>query len=172
MSYLTEVLRPDEQVLAEGKLHWIIYSPAIAWLVIGVILLFSYGAAESGTLHVVQYLVPQPVQIGLGQLHHAGVWLFVLCAYIALIHAIIISMRKLTTEIAVTDRRVIYKAGVIQTHTDEMNMDKVESVLVDQSGLGRLLNYGTINIHGTGEGLENLCYISSPISLRNAILAK
>jgi len=81
-------------------------------------------------------------------------------------------MRKLTTEIAVTDRRVIYKSGMMQTHTDEMNMDKVESVLVDQSVLGRFLNYGTINIHGTGEGLENLRYISSPISLRNAILAK
>jgi len=173
MSYLTEVLRPDEQVLAEGKLHWIIYSPAIQWLVMGgVILLFSYGTAEPSTQHVVRYLVRQPVQIGLGKLPHAGVWLFVLCAYISLIHALIISMRKLTTEIAVTDRRVIYKSGMMQTHTDEMNMDKVESVLVDQSVLGRFLNYGTINIHGTGEGLENLRYISSPISLRNAILAK
>ena len=172
MSYLTKILRPDEQVLAVGKLHWIIYSPAIAWLVIGVILLFSYETAESGTLHVVQYLVRQPVQIGLSKLHHAGVWLFVFCAYIALLYALIISIRRRTTEIAVTDRRVIYKAGVIQTHTDEMNMDKVESVLVDQSVLGRLLNYGTVNVHGTGEGLENLRYISSPVSLRNAILAQ
>ena len=172
MSYLTNVLRPDEQVLAEGKLHWITYYPAIAWLVIGVILLFSYGTAEPGALHVVQYFIGQPVQIGLSKLHHAGVWLFVLCAYISLLHGLIISIRRRTTEIAVTDRRVIYKTGLIATHTAEMNMDKIESVLVDQSVLGRLLNYGTVDIRGTGEGLENLRYISSPISLRNAVLAK
>jgi uncharacterized membrane protein YdbT with pleckstrin-like domain len=151
MSYLTETLRPGERVLAEGKLHWIIYYPAIAWLVMGVILLLRfYGASESGT----------------------GVWLFVLCAYIALLHALIISIRRRTTEIAVTDRRVIYKTGLIATHTAEMNMDKIESVLVDQTMIGRLLNYGTVYFRGTGEGLENLRYISSPISLRNTVLAK
>jgi uncharacterized membrane protein YdbT with pleckstrin-like domain len=169
MSYLTKILRPDEQVLAVGKLHWIIYSPAITWLVMGVIF---YGASEPSTLHVVPYIVRQPVQIGLGKLHHAGVWLFILCTYISLLHGLIISIRKQTTEIAVTDRRVIYKTGVMATHTDEMNMDKIESVLVDQTMIGGLLNYGTVDIRGTGEGLENLRYISSPISLRNAILAK
>ncbi len=53
-----------------------------------------------------------------------------------------------------------------------MNMDKVESVIVDQSILGRLLGYGSIHVRGTGEGLEDLDYISSPISLRNTITAK
>src|SRR5262249_5051227 len=77
-----------------------------------------------------------------------------------------------TTEIAVTDRRVIYKTGLIRRHTTEMNMDKVESVLVDQSVIGRLLNYGTIHVRGTGVGIENLHYISSPISFRNTVLAK
>ena len=147
MSYLTKILRPDEQVLAVGKLHWIIYSPAVQWLVVGVMF---YGASRSGT----------------------GVWLFVLCAYISLLHGLIISIRRRTTEIAVTDRRVIYKTGLIATHTAEMNMDKIESVLVDQTMMGGLLNYGTVDIRGTGEGLENLRYISSPISLRNAVLAK
>src|SRR5665811_1200231 len=44
------------------------------------------------------------------------------------------------TEFAVTDRRVIYKCGFIKRHTVEMNMDKIESVDVDQSLLGRMLN--------------------------------
>jgi hypothetical protein len=172
MSYLTNVLRPDEQVLAEGELHWIIYCHAIAWLVIGAILLFSYGTAEPGALHVVQLFIRPPVQIALAKLHQPGIWLFVFCACIASVTAAATWLKRRTTEIAVTDRRVIYKAGVIQRHTAEMNMDKVESVLVDQSVLGRLLNYGTVDIRGTGEGIENLRYISSPISLRNTILAK
>src|ERR1035437_6441393 len=76
------------------------------------------------------------------------------------------------TEFAVTDRRVIYKYGFIKRHTVEMNMDKIESVDVDQSLLGRLLNYGTIHVLGTGEGIESLRRIAAPLALRNAITAK
>ena len=76
------------------------------------------------------------------------------------------------TEFAVTDRRVIYKCGFISRHTVEMNMDKIESVDVDQSLLGRMLNYGTIHVLGTGEGIESLRRIAAPLALRNAITAK
>ena len=53
-----------------------------------------------------------------------------------------------------------------------MNMDKVESVDVDQSMLGRMLGYGTIHVLGTGQGIEHLHRIANPIALRNAIIAK
>jgi uncharacterized membrane protein YdbT with pleckstrin-like domain len=87
------------------------------------------------------------------------------------------------TEIAVTDRRIIYKRGFINRHTEEMNMDKVASVDVDQSILGRILDYGTLHVIGTGgsqptddgakpRGIEHLHRIASPLALRNAITAK
>jgi hypothetical protein len=50
-----------------------------------------------------------------------------------------------------------------------MNMDKVESGQVDQSILGRMLDYGTVTILGTGEGFETLRTIAGPIKLRNSI---
>ena len=53
-----------------------------------------------------------------------------------------------------------------------MNMSKVESVTVDQTMLGRLLGYGTVHIRGTGEGIEHLHRIASPLELRNAIVAR
>jgi uncharacterized membrane protein YdbT with pleckstrin-like domain len=73
------------------------------------------------------------------------------------------------TEIAVTNRRVIYKKGLIRRQTNEMNMDKVESVQIDQSILGRMLDYGDVTILGTGEGFETLRTIAGPIELRNNI---
>jgi uncharacterized membrane protein YdbT with pleckstrin-like domain len=48
-------------------------------------------------------------------------------------------------------------------------MDKVESVQVKQSIVGRILDYGTVTILGTGEGFETLRTIASPIALRNSI---
>jgi len=53
-----------------------------------------------------------------------------------------------------------------------MNMDKVATVDVEQSILGRLLDYGTIYVRGTGLGMEPLRRIEKPIELRNAIVAK
>ena len=71
-----------------------------------------------------------------------------------------------------TDRRVVYKRGFIKRHTIEMNMDKVESVDVDQSIFGRLLNYGDITVHGTGEGWETLRGIGAPLDFRNHVTAR
>jgi uncharacterized membrane protein YdbT with pleckstrin-like domain len=77
-----------------------------------------------------------------------------------------------TVDIAVTDRRVIVKTGLIRRHTAEMNMDKVESVTVYQPVFGRLLDFGSVQVRGTGVGLGHLDYIKSPILLRNTITAK
>jgi uncharacterized membrane protein YdbT with pleckstrin-like domain len=79
---------------------------------------------------------------------------------------------RLIAEIAVTNRRIIYKRGFIRRRTAEMNMDKVESVEVTQSILGRLLGYGSVHILGTGRGIERLDRIAQPVSLRNHIGAR
>jgi uncharacterized membrane protein YdbT with pleckstrin-like domain len=80
--------------------------------------------------------------------------------------------RRWTTEIDVTNRRIVYKRGFIKRHTVEMNMDKVESVDVDQSIFGRLLNHGDITIRGTGIGLEPLRGIGAPLEFRNHVTAR
>ena len=75
-----------------------------------------------------------------------------------------------TTEIAVTDRRVIYKTGFIRRKTTEMHMEKVESVDVDQSVLGRILDYGDVIVRGTGAGPRDpIRNIDAPLELRNHI---
>src|SRR4029079_8862703 len=60
---------------------------------------------------------------------------------ILLLAAFLMTLRawfhRWTTEVLVTDRRVIYARGFIQRHTVEINMDKIESVDVDQSIMGR-----------------------------------
>jgi uncharacterized membrane protein YdbT with pleckstrin-like domain len=147
MSYVREILRPDEKLLATGNIHWIIYWPAIALMALAVISLSVLGFAS--------------IRI-----------IFLLLALAAIFFAIKEWLQQWITEIAVTDRRVIVKTGLIRRHTAEMNMDKVESVTVYQSVLGRLLGYGSVHVRGTGEGLGHLDYISSPILLRNSITAK
>jgi uncharacterized membrane protein YdbT with pleckstrin-like domain len=77
-----------------------------------------------------------------------------------------------TTETDVTNLRVIHKTGFITRKTFEMSLDKVESVDVNQSILGRILNYGDVTILGVGEGKQTIATIASPLAFRNSITAR
>ena len=83
-------------------------------------------------------------------------WLYT--AYALALFAVVLLVKEWyqwwITEIAVTNRRVIYKRGLIRLQSNEMNMDKVESVQVNQSVLGRMFDFGTVKILGTGEGIR------------------
>ena len=81
-------------------------------------------------------------------------------------------LKRFGTEIAVTDRRVIHKTGLVQRDTTEINMAKIESVDVSQSILGRVFGFGTLTIRGTGETIEALRNIASPLQFRNAIMVR
>jgi uncharacterized membrane protein YdbT with pleckstrin-like domain len=71
-----------------------------------------------------------------------------------------------TTEFAVTDKRIIAKTGLVSRNTVEMFLDKVESLNVTQTVLGRILDYGTVTIRGTGSTSEPIKNISGPLNLR------
>jgi uncharacterized membrane protein YdbT with pleckstrin-like domain len=68
--------------------------------------------------------------------------------------------------------RVVHKTGFIKRRTFEMALDKVESVDVNQSIMGRLFNYGDVTIMGVGEGKETIRTIASPLEFRSHITAR
>ena len=77
-----------------------------------------------------------------------------------------------TTETDVTNMRVVHKSGFIKRRTFEMALDKIESVDVNQSIMGRILNYGDVTIMGVGEGRETIRTIAAPLQFRNNITAR
>jgi uncharacterized membrane protein YdbT with pleckstrin-like domain len=66
----------------------------------------------------------------------------------------------------------VHKEGYIKRRTFEISIDKVESVDVNQSILGRILNYGDVTIRGVGEGVEKIKTIAAPLAFRNFITAR
>jgi uncharacterized membrane protein YdbT with pleckstrin-like domain len=77
-----------------------------------------------------------------------------------------------TTETDVTNLRVVHKTGFIKRRTFEMSLDKVESVDVNQSILGRLMNYGDLTIQGVGEGTQTISTVTAPLAFRSAITTR
>jgi uncharacterized membrane protein YdbT with pleckstrin-like domain len=76
---------------------------------------------------------------------------------------------RATSEFAVTNRRVIIKVGLVSRKTVELNLEKVESIGVEQTILGRILGYGAIVVVGTGGTKEPFPRIADPMGFRRAV---
>ena len=97
-----------------------------------------------------------------------GVLLLVVVIGLGFLAAAWIKVRS--TEIAITNRRVIAKFGFIKRHTIEINLDKVEALKVEQGFLGRMLNYGTIFISGAGTSVAPIADIADPLVFRRKFM--
>ena len=154
MGYVEKVLQPGEQITYRGRLHWIVYLSGIlvvflaAALAVGATLLLQEPTARVG------FLLASVLFLVLGLYQIVKAWF--MCS---------------TTEIIVTDRRIIFKTGFISRNSIEMNLDKVESVVVRQGVAGRLLDFGTLVIRGVGAGLEPVANVAAPLEFHKHVNA-
>lgn len=79
-------------------------------------------------------------------------------------------IRYKTTELVVTNKRVIAKFGFISRQTIEINISKVESIQVNQGILGRIFNYGSLVISGAGNPQAPIPGISNPMNFRRVFM--
>jgi uncharacterized membrane protein YdbT with pleckstrin-like domain len=152
--YIDDILQPGEKLLYSTNAHWIFYFPAIvAWIVAAVLLILSRATVSEG---IILLCLSASAVVALAALY------WTLKAW----------FHRWTTETDVTNLRVVHKEGFIKRRTFEMSLDKVESVDVNQSILGRILNYGDVTILGVGEGRETISMIASPLAFRSFITAR
>ena len=156
MSYVQRVLQPDETLVYSTTRHWFVYMRAILCAIVGLALLIGS-----------QFVPPEEPAAAKALLVAAGV-----VGVVTLWFWLIGFIDRASTEFAVTNRRVIYKDGLIRRRTVEMNLAAVESVDVDQSILGRILGYGEVHVHGTGGSWEPYPRISDPLTFRSHITAR
>ena len=89
---------------------------------------------------------------------------------VGLVFLVMAWVRVHTTELAITNKRVIAKFGFISRNTMEIGIQKVESIQVHQSLMGRMLDYGTLIISGTGTSHAPIPSISDPMAFRRAFV--
>ncbi len=141
MGYIDINLMSGEQVVYRAKIHWFIFVPGIVLFIIGIFF-FLFGVSKEGG---------------------AGGAIAILLSIASLVKA---SITKLSTELAVTSKRVIAKVGLGGRSTVELNHSKVESFNVHQSIFGRLFGFGTLIVNGTGGGKTPIPSIDSPPEFR------
>jgi len=145
MGYVEQHLLAGEKVMYRAHLHWAIFIlPAILTILMLVFLLLASATAI--------------------------VWLLgVVVAALFWIHPL---LKYHTSEFAVTNKRVIVKVGLVQRDSSETLLSKVEAIQVDQTIPGRMLNFGTITITGTGGTKESFPRIAAPMEFRRQVQAQ
>ncbi|MFC5551745.1 PH domain-containing protein [Massilia aerilata] len=110
------------------------------------------------------------------QVSWASQWLLILLGIatimlmgIGLIFLAAAVINVLTTELVITNKRVIAKFGLISRKTVELKNSRVESVQVDQSIMGRILNFGSIVVSGAGGPQAPIPNISAPLAFRSKL---
>jgi hypothetical protein len=159
----------EDAVLYRARLHRLLFLKPFLWILLGLVLL----AAVEGWPWLAPLILPDAPS---GPLAEPWIWLPLglggLLLVVGLFRFVTHVARAGTTELVVTTRKVVFRSGFFARQTIEMLNSKIETVQVDQSFLGRIFDYGTIIITGTGGSLEPIAMIAHPRRLQQAIRAE
>jgi uncharacterized membrane protein YdbT with pleckstrin-like domain len=147
-SYVATSVSPDEALRFVGHVHWWIYVPPSMLTVFGLTLMIFASGSDSAAVFLLVGAI------------------FALAGLVNLVRDFIYAH---TTELAVTDRRVIGKWGLIRRDTIEQRLDKVDATLVHQSILGRMFDFGTITVRGSGTTNTPIRMVTNPLAFRKAV---
>lgn len=158
MGHIQDSLIPNEKILFAARVHPAVFLPSV----------FSFAISIGFFAHALSMGSKNDVALGLlaAFLWPAATGFF--------LHSILLGIQALivllTTEFVVTNKRVIAKGGFIRRCTLEILLSKVESISVNQNVLGRLLNFGTVTVTGTGGTRGSFSAIAEPVEVRKRII--
>ena len=142
MGYVDSNLLPNEHVTYRARLHWIVYLLPVCVLIVAIVVAIIGGG-----------------------------WIALGVGVIGLVLLVPPWIRSISSEFAVTNKRVLVKVGLVRRHSLELLLQKVEGIGVDQGILGRILGYGTITVSGTGGTREAFRMIARPLEFRRQVQA-
>jgi hypothetical protein len=145
MSYASMTSGAGERLLFRTTYHWLYW---LGGLLLTAAPLLSLPTADIGLWAVVATLTVTAAAAAFG--------LYIL-------------VKAFATEISVTSDRFIKKSGLVSFQSEDMSLDKVEEIELHESILGALLDYGTLEVRGSGAGSIKVEMVQSPERLRSAI---
>lgn len=160
-------LLPGEEIIYRSWLHPVVFSRAVWSLLVG---------------WAVWYYAPQIPQRfeWAASIHYEIVSAFPWFTYTDTVIAVILvldSVRRLvesifiyrSTEIVVSNRRILVRFGIWSTTQTELESRRIAGVLVHQSPLGRLLDYGWVRVQGFSGDLIMIPLMMHPHKVQQAI---
>lgn len=152
MSYASKHLIPDEKLLFETRLHWVVLFwpvivPTLLCVGLGGWMVYNYSTTDTNNMK----------EIG---------WGLIVVGFLIFIIGL---TKRNATEMAVTNQRVLIKTGMGSRRTLDMMLSRVESVGVEETMLERMIGCGSVIVRGTGGTPEPFVKISHPQEFRRHV---
>ncbi len=164
MSYVRTVTGPDEKLIGIARLHWIYIAQGLLWFMACL----AFARLTGSVVHHLLATIPDTSAIGIPILTLQS-WLTPFALFFGAIICSLYVMKVLTTEIGLTDRRVIYKRGWLFVNIKEIDIEEIRGENMDMGYLGRVLNYAYINLDCRFIGDVNLPAIERPTAFMKAL---
>ena len=146
MSQTKQTLYTDEQVLFQCRPHWSVYAPFI-FSIIGFMLVLAKADLKSTI----------------------GYSLFLIFSSLSIVFFFASLLRRKTTSFSVTSNRILMKVGVLRRAITDMRHNQIQGLSVEQSLLGRIFNFGSISLHGTGGSKFEFPSVPNPMRFQEII---
>ena len=172
MDYIRQSLSDEETLIHVARFHWMynvnaVFNAVFGFVLAIVIIVFAlkfqpimFGTPSTEGLNVIDKI----------RTLHPGIKILSFFIFLmGLLKFAQMMIIKATTEIGVTDIRLVYKRGLVARAVGEINIDRIEGVNVLQGILGRLFGYGRVMVRGMGVGEVVLPPIEQPIRFKKAI---
>ncbi len=167
MGYIEKILSPNEKILFKAKVHYAVFLASIFMFIIAVAMgIYSFPMAVTVSYQGTPPPTEPTVNTLIGSTIFCSSFFVFLYSIFLAIEALIL---YLTTEFAVTNKRIIAKSGWIRIHTLEILLSKVESIDIKQPVLGRILDFGTVTVTGTGGTKQGFKAIAEPMVVRSKV---
>jgi len=159
MGLLSGGLAEGEQLTYRTRLHWVAMSRQLLWAL-------CCDAATVGVYAFVRWL---RLSYGVASLDAASMLIEALLLLLGFGFAMYALWGRNATTIFVTNQRVLVRQGLFKTRTIEIAYRRIESIVVEQSAMGRMLDFGDIRLCGVGGTNENFARIDRPHLLRRVV---
>jgi uncharacterized membrane protein YdbT with pleckstrin-like domain len=152
--YVRSTITKDEVIKVKAEYHW------VAWLWFYFIF-FTLGGASA-----VCFVITFGAYI---QDEFEPSMFYSILGLVFAIYPFIVYLELHLAEMVSTNKRVVYRTGIISMKTEEIKTDRIESIQVEQSIIGRIFGYGNILFSGTGTAKVEFKKIKNPLKIKAGI---
>ena len=158
MSYADQLMSTGEQIRYRERQHWFILLWAGRYAILAIIggLLLVLLANAFGITGVLRDL--------------AG-YAFAILLIVGVLNFIWVALTFRSNEYVLTNRRVMQVGGVINKHSTDSSLEKINDAALTQSVFGRMFNFGDLDVLTASEaGIERFRMIHDPVQFKKTML--
>lgn len=163
MSFVEKTLGPGEHLLGVAAVHWIYGVKGLLWLFVPMTLAM---VAENMTM---AFFEVRFGGAGYELINIIGNALFWIAAILGATMCLFYFVLMVSTELGLTDRRIILKKGLFFVDVKEIDLDEFKAADIDHGFLGRFLNYGYIRLDSRFISDATLPAIAGPYRFLKAL---